>query len=235
MKTKETRTEFINRVMGLNFKSIQGKFSFCNDNRRQILFSLNLTHGENSGLILSRKWAKNGYAHSMKHIGKIVNEGYDLLVYKTRSITKNGKTSIIEFKPLLEKRKLTAGINGEYFASPTSTILPEEVSESGKLYFEGSKKQIVVNAYERDPNARQACIDAHGCSCHICGFNFESIYGERGKGFIHVHHIVPLSEIRKDYEIDPTNDLIPVCPNCHAMLHRGGHTIIPEELTIKKG
>ncbi len=23
-----------------------------------------------------------------------------------------------------------------------------------------------------------------------CGFNFEKKYGERGKGFIHVHHIV---------------------------------------------
>ncbi len=194
MKTKETRTKFINRVMGLNFKSIQGKYSFCNDNRRQILFSLDLKHGEKSGLILSPKWAKNGYVHSMKHIGKILNDGYDLLVYKTRSITKNGKTSIITFEPLLEKRKLTVGINGEYFALPiTSTIIPEEISESGKSYFEGSKKQIFVNAYERNPKARQACIDVHGCLCIVCGFNFESVYGERGKGFIHVHHLVSLS------------------------------------------
>ncbi len=122
MKRKETRTEFVNRVMGLNFKSIQGKFSFCNDNRRQILFSLNLTHGENSGLVLSPNWAHRGYVHSMKHINKIINDGYDLLVYKTRSLTTSGKTKIIEFEPLLEKRKLSAGKSGEYLALPINAV-----------------------------------------------------------------------------------------------------------------
>jgi 5-methylcytosine-specific restriction protein A len=58
MKTKETKTEFINRVMGLNFKSIQGKYSFCNDERRHVLFSLDLRHGEDSNLILDKP--KNG-------------------------------------------------------------------------------------------------------------------------------------------------------------------------------
>ncbi|RME44545.1 MAG: HNH endonuclease, partial [Chloroflexi bacterium] len=45
-------------------------------------------------------------------------------------------------------------------------------------------------------------------------------YGELGKGFIHVHHVIPLSEIDSRYEVDPINDLCPVCPNCHAMIHR---------------
>ena len=47
------------------------------------------------------------------------------------------------------------------------------------------------------------------------------MYGEFGQGFIHVHHIVPISKIGKEYKIDPIKDLVPVCPNCHAMLHRG--------------
>ena len=50
--------------------------------------------------------------------------------------------------------------------------------------------------------------------------DFENMYGELGKGFIHVHHIVPISMIGKEYKIDPIKDLVPVCPNCHAMLHR---------------
>jgi 5-methylcytosine-specific restriction protein A len=41
-----------------------------------------------------------------------------------------------------------------------------------------------------------------------------------GEGFIHVHHLKPLAQIGEQYELDPINDLRPVCPNCHAMLHR---------------
>jgi 5-methylcytosine-specific restriction protein A len=64
------------------------------------------------------------------------------------------------------------------------------------------------------------CIEHYGTNCYICGFNFEKKYGEIGRDFIHVHHIKPLSEIGKKYELNPIQDLRPVCPNCHAMLHR---------------
>lgn len=46
------------------------------------------------------------------------------------------------------------------------------------------------------------------------------VYGELGKEFIHVHHIVPLHEIKETYKVDYRKDLGPICPNCHAMLHR---------------
>ena len=86
--------------------------------------------------------------------------------------------------------------------------------------FEGAKKEIIVNRYERNHEAREKCIAAHGCKCAVCGMDFEKTYGEIGRGFIHVHHIVPLSSIGKEYELNPITDLVPVCPNCHAMLHR---------------
>ena len=65
--------------------------------------------------------------------------------------------------------------------------------------------------------------------------DFEETYGELGRGFIHVHHLVPISSIGKTYQIDPINDLAPVCPNCHAMLHRGqnGREQSIEELKAK--
>ena len=85
---------------------------------------------------------------------------------------------------------------------------------------EGSRKQVTVNAYERSPKARQECIDEYGYKCCICAFDFEKVYGEIGKGFIHVHHVKPLSEIKEEYEVNPIEDLRPVCPNCHAMLHK---------------
>lgn len=218
--------------MGLNLGSIQGKYSFCNDERKQVLFSLDSKHGEGSTLILSKSWSPNGYAHSKKHIQKILNEGYDLLTYRTETTqNKNGKTTVVSYDKLLEKRKLVSkDEEGEYWAEPIGLLFCEEIETSGRGYFEGAKKTITVNAYERNTEARQACIDAFGYICAICEFDFESVYGERGSRFIHVHHIVPLSDIKSEYEVNPQKDLIPVCPNCHAMLHRGGHTIRPEDL-----
>lgn len=84
----------------------------------------------------------------------------------------------------------------------------------------GSLAAGAVNRHEWNGDARRACIAHHGTSCSACGFSFESIYGEIGKGFIQVHHIVPVSLVTQDYQLDPISDLVPLCPNCHAMAHR---------------
>lgn len=103
----------------------------------------------------------------------------------------------------------------------TDNHFGDELKESDAHKFpEGAVKKIKVNTYERNSHARRKCIEYHGVNCSICGLNFEEMYGEMGKGYIHVHHIVPLSEIGEGYEVDPINDLIPVCPNCHNMLHK---------------
>ena len=89
---------------------------------------------------------------------------------------------------------------------------------------EGAVREVLVNSYERHAGARGECIRVHGDSCVACGINFGDEYGEIGEGFIHVHHLVPLSTIGREYELDPVEDLVPVCPNCHAMLHRRTQT-----------
>lgn len=96
---------------------------------------------------------------------------------------------------------------------------PEEILELDN-YYEGAIKQIKINRYERDLAARNKCIKHYGLNCYVCRFNFEDKYGSIGKEFIHVHHLKPLSEIGCEYELDPIQDLRPVCPNCHAMIHR---------------
>lgn len=100
-----------------------------------------------------------------------------------------------------------------------NAFLPEEVPEPTEMT-EGTVSRISVNAYERNPVARRSCIAHHGCRCCICGFDFAEVYGEAGEGYIHVHHLRALSEIGREYTVDPINDLLPVCPNCHAILHR---------------
>jgi 5-methylcytosine-specific restriction protein A len=106
---------------------------------------------------------------------------------------------------------------------------PEEVPEAD-TYIEGAKQQITVNAYERNPAARRRCLEHHGTTCVVCGFNFETMYGDLGKGFIHVHHLRPLGEVRQEYDLDPIADLCPVCPNCHAMIHARPVALGVEEL-----
>ena len=118
------------------------------------------------------------------------------------------------------------------FSDPTENhpeILSEEVVEDSHLY-EGAVKQITVNAYERNPIARKKCLEYYGYNCSVCSFNFYEKYGEIGKNFIHVHHFKEMSQIGKEYEIDPIRDLRPVCPNCHAMLHKRKPAYSIEEL-----
>jgi 5-methylcytosine-specific restriction protein A len=97
--------------------------------------------------------------------------------------------------------------------------MPEEMT-GNRTYQEGAKKQIMVNIYERNDAARRKCIQHYGLRCFICDFDFQEKYGDVGLGFIHVHHLQPLSAINEEYELDPISDLRPVCPNCHAMIHR---------------
>ncbi len=109
--------------------------------------------------------------------------------------------------------------------------IPEELNkEDIDNLTEGSKKQITVNSYERNSKARKECIEKYGYSCSVCDFNFKDIYGNLGENFIHVHHLIPLSKIKEEYKINPIKDLKPVCPNCHAMLHRKKETLSIKEL-----
>jgi predicted HNH restriction endonuclease len=113
---------------------------------------------------------------------------------------------------------------------------PEEINiEDEEILTEGLRKIIMVNTYERNPRARKKCIDHWKAICAVCDFDFSEKYGEIGKGFIHVHHLIPVSEIGEEYEIDPINDLAPVCPNCHSMIHRENPPMSIEDLKKKIG
>ena len=112
-----------------------------------------------------------------------------------------------------------------------NTFIAEEISEEqSKKLFEGAKKQIIVNAYERNSKARKECIDYYGAKCQICDFDFGKFYGDKFCNVIQVHHIKPLSQIKEGYTVNPKTDLIPVCPNCHAALHSKTPPYTPHEL-----
>jgi hypothetical protein len=101
-------------------------------------------------------------------------------------------------------------------------VFPDELPDDSQEYIEGKKKSVLVNIYERDPKARQACIDAYGAVCYICDFDFGKVYGMEFDGKIHVHHLKMICECNGEYVVDPINDLRHVCPNCHMILHSKG-------------
>lgn len=96
-------------------------------------------------------------------------------------------------------------------------------------FTEGKIRESHTTTFERKRGNRSACLAVHGYKCAVCGFDFEETYGELGKEFIEVHHIVPLSQIRKEYIINPQTDLVPLCSNCHSMIHRKRDDAMPYE------
>jgi 5-methylcytosine-specific restriction protein A len=105
-------------------------------------------------------------------------------------------------------------------------LLPieDDAAESAPLFEgglpEGAKTRVEVNRYERNPVNRAACISRHGAVCAACGFDFGTTYGPLGEGYIEVHHVIPVSRMGSEYSIDPVRDLIPLCANCHRIVHR---------------
>lgn len=114
---------------------------------------------------------------------------------------------------ILDKHKFEVVTKGD------TEAFPDELNEKD-VFIEGAAQRVLVNRYERDVHARRKSLEHHGLSCLVCDFNFEKAYGAIGEGFIHVHHVMPLADIGESYVVDPINDLTPVCPNCHAMLHK---------------
>ncbi|WP_177190107.1 HNH endonuclease [Flagellimonas taeanensis] len=107
-----------------------------------------------------------------------------------------------------------------YFTDNYQIDFFPDILKEDQIEYEGAKKLVLVNRYERSSKARENAIRYHGLNCKVCDLNFKKVYGKIGEGFIHIHHLIPINEIGESYKIDFENDLIPVCPNCHAMLHR---------------
>lgn len=157
-----------------------------------------------------RNQFQNAYSHFLNKDDESLNEVTKLRLEKVDS---SSDTYLVEF-----------------LSSIDSEVLIEDLeSEEIELYEPRAEGNLVTyygRRYERDPINRKRAIEFHGLSCKVCGFHFEEVYGERGKDFIEVHHVKPLSTLEKEAAIDPERDLVPVCANCHRMIHRRRNNIL---------
>ncbi len=99
---------------------------------------------------------------------------------------------------------------------------------------EGKIRQVNLTRHERNPRLRQLCLQHYGYQCQVCGMDFETRYGEIGKDFIEVHHLNPIAETDGEHALDPMEGLVPLCSNCHSMIHRGGNGGKPMSLQTLK-
>jgi 5-methylcytosine-specific restriction protein A len=235
-KPKQSRREFIESV-GATCRNWQWSWSFVNHAERFVVFGAwDVNTNGRRVLVLSEKWRVKdtgrrtaGYPQSLEHVRLVADEGYALKTFPMQwsDARKDGEGHgppvIGGFTPVLTDRGLMR-VGDDWYATDLTDAGDEiaitEELEAPERYPEGRRKQIYVDAAERSRQARDACIDHHGLDCAACGLNFRLVYGEIGARFIHVHHLVPVSELQGEREVDPVRDLVPVCPNCHAMIHR---------------
>lgn len=95
---------------------------------------------------------------------------------------------------------------------------------------EGAATKVISNHYERSRSNRAIAIMVHGTACSTCGFDFEAVYGELGEGYVEIHHLTPVHSMGEARVVNPLEELLPLCANCHRMVHRSAPPISPEAL-----
>ena len=126
-----------------------------------------------------------------------------------------------------EQLKKDAGQFAEFIRSAASDSSASDLMDLESvddLESEGDPRTRVHRSYERKRGNRKKKIKSFKrrglpIACECCGFDFEKIYGERGRDFIEVHHSVPVSELAPQTTLK-LSDLRLLCANCHRMVHR---------------
>lgn len=201
-------------------------WSFANHEEKMVIFGAwDFNTDNDKSLIMHKSWEyKNnrrqpGYSQAIEHL-KLLDQGYSLYIFHQENIGDDeDEPKIGRISDNILKAHIKHDGEAWYAYRNVFDYLPDEIGEEEE-HVEGTRNLVSVNSYERNKDAREKCIKIHGYKCKACGFDFEKKYGDHGKGFIHVHHIIPLNMIGKRYKVNPEHDLIPLCPNCHAMVHR---------------
>lgn len=111
------------------------------------------------------------------------------------------------------------------YDNPDSNPVPYD-----ELVAEGSPLTVTTKRYERSQRLRDAAVkhftmNGH-LACACCGFEFEPVYGSELKSCIEIHHIRPIFSYESeglDEEktiAEALKNLLPVCPNCHRVIHK---------------
>ncbi len=108
----------------------------------------------------------------------------------------------------------------DYLEQSSYNLCVRQSVRRASLEQEGRHIKREQEVYVRSSSAREKCKQHYNYTCQVCGIKMENVYGELGLEFIEVHHLVPIHLFDDTHVIDPLEDLIALCPNCHSMIHK---------------
>lgn len=168
------------------------------------------------------RWARNRTFSNAKAMAANKAEG-ELYTMSMKLYMEflSSKTFKGEEKVTLSNREKLAAQKKKPMATTTTTAKPDPLMpDDGDTMTEGKIRQVNLTRHERNSELRQACLRHYGYVCQVCGMDFERFYGEAGRQFIEVHHLDPIAETDGEHALDPKTGLVPLCSNCHSMIHR---------------
>jgi len=146
-------------------------------------------------------------------------------------------TPLIEIKPIksessekTENNDIVANFEQTATLREDSVIDVSLKVEQVQLYIEGELETVIYENRSRNENARKKCIELNGTTCIICKTNLGDIYGEQFSDKIHIHHLYPVADYEGEVLVNPQTDLVPVCPNCHFIIHSKKTPYKPEDV-----
>ncbi len=174
--------------------------------------------------------------------GLIINheeEGNEILVFyrkKKREFPNYGFRYLGRFYYHSHTPRKLIGEPTQFLLYPFDVIQDDErgdlvdIESPHQPISEGKEKTRIQTYLERNPRLRKQAIKIHGTRCVVCSFNFSDKYGKFGEGYIEIHHLTPHSSLKGIRTVDPKTDLVPVCSNCHRMIHKPDPMLTIEEL-----
>lgn len=241
------------RDVGASCNNPRHTYSYVNYFEKFVVFT-EWSHDFDSGkdsIIFSENWRtygedgpKNGaFEFSKSSIELVLHGGFNLLTVKKTAIDASASPLRVKrFERVLDPRRLVrkgpdyfAVVREEgYISRNKAGVQPPVIDEANDLW-EGERFTVLQVGYERNLKARSLCLEVYRHICRICDFDFAKVYGDIGEDFIHVHHLVPVSKRDGAYKVDFRRDLRPVCPNCHAMIHRRAEAYTINEVRTRIG
>ena len=139
--------------------------------------------------------------------------------YRRFVIAQTANQSPIPVPGEIPESPVSNGISSTHPSAPKKRI--------STVYLEGEAGEAQSVVYrQRNMELRQACIDHFKTLhegrivCECCGFDFAKAY-DIDDEYIEVHHRFPFAHTDGEHPVDAITDLVPLCANCHRMIHHG--------------
>ncbi len=144
-------------------------------------------------------------------------------------LARQGRPGIVKGFPWELRPEVVDALRNSNLLEGNHLLADEPLDETPLC--EGASSQSVNTVRSRNAMARAQCLSTQKAVCVACGVDMGQLYGPEFSDCIHVHHLTPLSQSDGPRQVNPSTDLVPVCPNCHAVIHAHGQLRTPLQVS----